>query len=175
MTVATGLAGRADQLRSDFDHSFAVARRPDGTARHDLIAIRVGVEPFAVRLAEVSGLFADRKITCVPGSHSALLGIAGFRGAVVPIYSLNVLLNKSGTQAPRWLVIAAAASVALAFDAFEGHLRAAADAILKQQDSQSSSYAPEFIRTGDLVRPVLNLRSVIEALGNAHISRLTKE
>jgi purine-binding chemotaxis protein CheW len=178
MTVAvSGLAERAEEMRSAFDRSFAVARRADAAARHDLIGVRVGSEPFAIRLAEVSGLFAERKITRLPGSNSALLGIAGFRGAVVPVYDLQALLRQSGTQTPRWLVIAAAVPVAFAFDAFEGHLRAAADAILKQQQPQAGGYASEFIRTGDLVRPVLNLHSLIDAIGavGAAESGFTKE
>jgi chemotaxis signal transduction protein len=178
MTVAvSGLAERADEMRSAFDRSFAVARRVAAAVGHDLIAVRIGSEPFAIRLAEVSGLFAERKITRLPGSNSALLGIAGFRGAVVPVYDLRALLRQTGTQAPRWLVIAAAAPVAFAFDAFEGHLRAAADAILKQQQPQAHGCASEFIRTGDLVRPVLNLRSVIVVLGAAEAAKpgFTKE
>jgi|HubBroStandDraft_6_1064221.scaffolds.fasta_scaffold1433668_1 chemotaxis signal transduction protein len=176
--VGSGLAERAEEMRADFDRGFAAARRVDIAAKHDLIAIRVGTEPFAIRLTEVSGLFADRKITRVPGSHNALLGIAGFRGALVPVYGLRALLRQSGTQSARWLVIAAAAPVAFAFDTFEGHLRVAADAILKQQSqAQSPSYALEFIRTDDLVRPVLHLRSVIDALGasDAAKSGFTKE
>ena len=99
MTAAgSGLAERAEEMRADFDRGFAAARRVDIAAKHDLIAIRVGTEPFAIRLTEVSGLFADRKITRVPGSHNALLGIAGFRGALVPVYGLRALLRQSGTQ-----------------------------------------------------------------------------
>jgi chemotaxis signal transduction protein len=177
MTVAiSALAERAEKLRSDFDRGFAVARRADITAKHDLIAIRLGTEPFAIRLVETSGLFADRKITHVPGGTSALLGIAGFRGTLVPVYSLPALLSQSGSQVLRWLVVAAAAPVAFAFDAFEGHLRAPANTILQQQ-SKAHGYTPEFIRTGNLVRPVLHLRSIIEALGSAAAAKssFTKE
>lgn len=161
----TGLAERAAALRSAFDSAFAVPLRVEAAAHHDLLAIRVGAEPYAVRLAEITGLFADRKFTRVPGGHAALLGIAGFRGALVPVYSLRILLGHSGTQTPRWLVIAAAAPVALAFEVFEGHVRAPADAILaRQSPAQLGGYAAEFIRTEGVVRPVLHLPSVIDAL-----------
>jgi chemotaxis signal transduction protein len=164
--AASGLAERAAELRSTFDRAFAVPLRAEGAAKTDLIAIRVGSEPCAIRLTDIAGLFADRKITRVPSGKSALLGIAGFRGALVPAYSLGILLGLSGTQAPRWLVIATAAPVALAFDAFEGHLRASADAILpRQSHRQMHGFAPSFIRAGALVRPVIDLASVVAALG----------
>jgi chemotaxis signal transduction protein len=162
------LAERAAELRADFDRSFAAPLRADVVQKLDLLAIRVGSEFCALRLSEVAGLFADRKITPVPGGNAALLGIAGFRGLVLPVYSLPLLLGHSGTQTPRWLVIAAAAPVACAFDAFEGHLRVSAGAILPQQsDGKMRAYAREFLRTADVVRSVLHLPSVIAALGAA--------
>jgi hypothetical protein len=84
----------------------------------------------------------------------------------LPVYSLQTLLGHAAAQTPRWLVIAAVAPVALAFDAFEGHLRAAADAILPQQSTMRGC-AREFIRTADAVRSILHLPSVIKALGAA--------
>lgn len=160
-----GLAERATALRLSFDRAFAAPLHTDATVKQDLLAIRVGVEPCAIRLSEIAGLFVDRKITRVPGSNAALLGIAGFRGVIVPVYSLCTLLGHSGTHAPRWLVIAASAAVALAFDGFEGHLRVPADAILPEQSpAYACGYAPEFVRTANVVRSVLHLASVIKAL-----------
>jgi chemotaxis signal transduction protein len=179
MTVASSrLAGRAAELRSTFDRAFATAQRADAVIKTDLIAIRVGSEACAIRLSEVAGLFADRKITPVPGSKAALIGIAGFRGALLPVYSLAALLRgsasiattpraRAATPAPRWLVVASAAPLALAFDAFEGHLQAAADTIRpRHAHEQAHQFATEFIRTGEIVRPVIAISSVIAALGS---------
>jgi chemotaxis signal transduction protein len=169
MTAAQNLATRAAELRAEFDRGFTVALRGEASTKIDLIAIRVGGEPFAIRLAEVAGLFADRKITRVPGGQAALLGIAGFRGALLPVYSLRTLLGVPGATPPRWLVVVAGAALALAFDGFEGHLRAPAETILPQQQAgqerEGVRYAPDFIRAADAVRPVLSLRSIIDALG----------
>lgn len=166
--LPSGLAERAAGLRGDFDRGFAEPLRDDVARKLDLLAMRVGPESCAVRLSEIAGLFADRKITRIPGSNGALLGIAGFRGAVLPVYSLRTLLGHSGTQAQRWLVIAAAAPVALAFDVFEGHLRLDAEAILPQQPGATvRDYAREIVRGADVVRSVLHLPSVVAALGVA--------
>jgi chemotaxis signal transduction protein len=163
---ASRLAERAAALRTAFDRSFAAPPRVDAATKLDLLAVRVGTEPCAIRLSDITGLFADRSVTRVPGSNAALLGIAGFRGAVLPVYTLHALLGHPGAQTPRWLVIAAAAPVALAFDAFEGHLRIPADALLPQQ-SKMRGCTREFIRAADVIRSVLHLPSVIEALDAA--------
>jgi purine-binding chemotaxis protein CheW len=164
--TAGGLAQRAADMRSSFDAAFAAPRRPEVGVKTDLLAVRAGDEAYAIRLSEVGGLFSVRKITRVPGGHAALLGIAGFRGALVPVYNLRAALGLAGTRTPRWLVLAAAAPVALAFDVFEGHLRVPADAITPQQSQAASRfYAPDFIRTEAAVRPVLHLDALIGALG----------
>ncbi len=63
-------------------------------------------------------------------------------------------------------MIAAAAPVAMAFDVFEAHMRAPADAILpRQSQEQVRGYAAEFIRTDGVVRPILDLSFVVDALG----------
>ena len=161
-----GLAKQAAKLRAAFDAAYAAPPRRDAAAGQDLLTIRVGSEPYAIRVSDIAGLFVDRKITPVPANDASLLGIAGFRGMIVPVHSLPVLLGLPATHAPRWLVIAAATSVALAFDAFEGHLRVRSDSIVPQQSSaRGCSFAPEFMHHAGIVRPVLHLVSVIASLG----------
>jgi chemotaxis signal transduction protein len=162
---ASQLAQRTAELRSAFDCAFASPVHPDTTVKQDLLAIRVGPEPCAIRLSEIVGLFVDRRITRVPTDETALVGIAGFRGAILPVYSLSTLLGHPQTQAPRWLVVSANTPIALAFDLFEGHLRVAADAVLpRQSDADMARHAREFFRSADVVRPVLHLASIIEGL-----------
>lgn len=160
------LATRAADLRSAFDRAFAAPMQTEAVVNQDLLAIRVGGEPYGIRLSEVSGLFVDRPVTQVPASNASLLGIGGFRGAIVPVHSLPILLGHSTSQLPRWLVMAAAVPIALAFDLFEGHLRVSAGAILAQQpQAQTRGYAPDFVHGGGLVRPILHLASLIASLG----------
>ena len=110
MSAATRLTGRAAELRSAFDGGFAEPIVLDATVKADLLAIRVGAEACALRLNEISGLLVDKKITRVPGGAPALLGIAGFRGAIMPVFNLQSLLGRSTAATPRWLVIAPAHS-----------------------------------------------------------------
>ena len=169
MSTELSATGRAAEMRLAFDRGFADPIRFDTAATESLLAIRVGTQACAIRLSEITGLFADRRITRVPGGGAALLGIAGFRGAIVPVYSLQALLGQtadaSGPRGPRWLVIAVAAPVALAFEAFEGQLRVLPDAILPRQSRpEMKSYAEEFVQTQTIVRPIMHLASILGAI-----------
>jgi purine-binding chemotaxis protein CheW len=162
--TAISISERARDLRRDFDRAFAEPIRGE-PPQEDLLAISVGGQPYALRLQEIAGIFVDKKITSVPGSTAAQRGIAGFRGAILPVYDLQVLLGQSIAETARWLVIAAGAPVALAFEVFERQLRVAPDDILpKSAGSETAAFAREFVRTRAHVRPVLHLPSVIAAI-----------
>jgi purine-binding chemotaxis protein CheW len=153
-------------LRAAFDRSFAEPPRPDLTAMEDLLVVRVGDDVFAIRLSEITGLYADKKITRVPGGDPALLGIAGFRGTIHPVYGLTILLGRQAEAEPRWLVVMAAAPAALAFDGFDGHLRVASETIRpRESGARDQPYAQDFVPVQQIVRPILHLPSIVDAIG----------
>lgn len=162
------ISQRATQLRRDFDRSFAESPPPARAASVDLLAVRVGEHPYALRLSAIAGLFADKKLTPLPGATPEFLGIAGFRGAVVPVYDLRVLLGQPGRGAPRWLVVAAASPVGLAFDALEGTLRLPPEAITPQRPGESARpHLRDLVRTAGPdapLRPLVELDSVVASI-----------
>jgi purine-binding chemotaxis protein CheW len=163
--AASRVSERAGELRRQFDRAFAEPVRLDTAAKEILLGIRVAGQPYAVRLAEAAGVYADKKITRVPGSGAALRGIAGFRGALLPVFDLHVLLGHPSSEAPRWLVIASAAPVALTFTGFEGQLRASREEILPQTArSGTASYARDLVRTQTFIGPILHLPTIVEAI-----------
>jgi chemotaxis signal transduction protein len=164
LEVASVAAKRAAELRLAFDSSFANRPSVERSATQDLLAIRLGSQKFALRLTEISGLFADKKITFVPGGSEYLLGMSGFRGVIAPVYDLQRLFGYPGGQAPRWLVIARTASVGFAFDAFDGQLRISPDAIAPRQRSDKHDLTGDVVHVGDIVRPVIELSRVLDAL-----------
>ncbi len=144
-------AGLAEELRRSFDASFAEGYRAEAVPPENFIAIRVADHPYAIALADMAGLFAGKAITPVPGDSPGLLGVASFRGAIVPVFDLRTLLGYSGGQVPRWLVLVLAQPpVSLAFDEFEGHLRAA---------------RTQVITVDGTPRPVLDLPSILDEIG----------
>jgi len=165
MSGAAGrLARRAAELRRQFDESFANPFRYESAQMADFLAIRVGVEACALRLTEIAGLYADKTITPMPGGDAALLGIAGFRGTILPVYGLRGLLGRPADDTPRWLVVAAGVPVALGFEGFQGHLRVPRDAILPQQSAERRGFAREYVRAQSLVRPIIDLPAVLAAI-----------
>jgi purine-binding chemotaxis protein CheW len=160
----TGTSSRVAELRRDFDDSFAAPPAADMAAKVSLLAIRLAGKGFAIRLAEIAGLFADKKITRVPGASASMLGIAGFRGAIVPVYDLQCLLGEPAAKAARWLVHAAAAPVAFAFDVFEGQLRVPPDAIKPPDSEVRDGLTEDFVQADAMLRPIIALARVLEAI-----------
>jgi chemotaxis signal transduction protein len=159
-----GIAERASDLRRAFDRSFAEAPRRDTTVAQDVLAITVSGHRFAIRLSEIAGLFGDKKITPVPARSPTLLGIAGFRGAAVPVHDLRRLFGLPGTGLPRWLVIAAAAPIALAFDGFDGQLRLSRDAVASHEGGVARAYVHEIVRARGHARAIVDIAVVLETI-----------
>jgi len=171
-TLRPEVHNRAVALRHAFDRAFAEPLQLEPPALETLLAIRVGVEPCAMRLTEIAGLFVDRPVTRVPGGTTFLIGLAGFRGAIIPVYSLQALLGFNNAKtaasgsAPRWLLLAAAEPVAFAFEAFDGQRRVSPDDILPADPHASlRGWTKEFARAQDFSAPILHLPSLLDTVG----------
>jgi purine-binding chemotaxis protein CheW len=155
-------AGRAEALRQAFDRGFAEAPRTALAEQADLLALSLAGHPFAIRLGEAAGLFSDRKVTPTPTAIREFRGIAGVRGALVPVYDLAALMGYAPVERLRWLLVAREAPVAFAFDDFEGQLRLENAALVQHQD-QSREFVREVARL-PVPRPVIHISSVIVAM-----------
>ena len=133
-------------------------------ATEDFLSVNVGGDPYALRLGEVAGLFADKKVTRLPSGVAELSGVAGFRGAIVPVYDLAALLRYPASQTARWMVIAAEAPIALAFNSFDGHCRFAADAVAVRDGAGTGGHLDKIVRSDDFVRPIINIPSIVAAI-----------
>lgn len=164
------IGATAEELRAAFDAAFARAAQAPGREAVPLLALRVAGEPVAVRVLETAGLMAARRLVPVPSRRAELLGIAGIRGAVVPIYSLARLLGRGEDADPRWIVLAAtgaatAERVGLAFATFERHLVAPASDLRAARDGVSAgAHVAEILHAEGAVRPVLSIPSLVRAI-----------
>jgi chemotaxis signal transduction protein len=150
------VASRLRQLREEFDQSFAEPARSHDEEHLELLTIRAGGRPYAIRLSQTSGVHPDRPVTPLPGPLPALLGLAGFAGAVVPVYDLAALLGHPVPDVPRWLVLAAGAPpLGLAFHELDGHVRAIASDIIRESGGESGE-----ARSG-------SLRGLVELAGGS--------
>jgi purine-binding chemotaxis protein CheW len=158
---------RVRELQHAFDRTFAEPPRSDVALQDDFLAMTIGGDPYAMRLSEVAGLYLTRKMTGLPGSVPALLGVVGLRGALVPVYDLGSLLGYSKAAPPRWLAVIVDGQVAVGFEQFDGHLRVARDTIAEAAPGHAASRRPlvrESLATETVVRPIIHLPSVLEAV-----------
>jgi chemotaxis signal transduction protein len=133
----------------------------------NLIAIRVSGDAYAIRVSEISGLANDRKIVALPSAVPELLGVAGIRGGLVPVYSLAALLGYS-TEADqgRWLALSGGEEpVGLAFSAFEGYVRVPqAQIYTADQKDAVRTHVKHVVRAAAMVRAVVSVPLIREMI-----------
>jgi chemotaxis signal transduction protein len=170
------VANKAAELRDAFDRARAIPFSSQTFERiEDLLAIRVSGDAFAIRLGEISSLATDKKIVAFPSPIPELLGVAGIRGRLVPVYSLAALLGYSAsTVRGRWLALCGAEElVGLAIDNFEGYLRVPlAQVYAAEQQDLVSAHLKHVVRVADTVRAVISIPLIIGVIqrrcGNAN-------
>jgi chemotaxis signal transduction protein len=160
--------GTAAALRRLFDSSFAAAASSMTGPLEDLLAIRVGADPYALRLSEIAGLHVDVKIVPVPSPVVQLLGIVSLRGRMAPVYDLAALLHYPPATAPRWMILAGAPQpVGFAFETFEEQLRVP-KACLEDGENRGKGGGADrqhirgVVRIAGLLRPMIHVASVME-------------
>jgi purine-binding chemotaxis protein CheW len=151
---------RAATLRREFDQAFAAPAEAAAGAV-DLLALRVAGERYALRLSEIGGLHADRRIVALPGAPPELLGLAGLRGGLVAVYDLGAFLGAPRGGSPRWVVLAGSdRTVGLAFEELERYLRVATQDLKPGAESEKQHFR-EAVNVEGEVRPVIDLASIV--------------
>lgn len=168
MSAVEGVVSDAiTALRTGFDRSFAEPPRRHDEEYIELLAVRAGGRGYALRLSQTAGLHCEHSVTPLPGPLSALLGVAGFGGAIVPVYDLGALLGNPADSAPRWLVTAQGdPPVALAFAELDGHLRVPSETVVDEPGGpHRRDCLHGMVALPDGTRPVVDLPSVRAAVG----------
>ena len=161
----TGLDGRAAALRQAFDAGFAHAPVGETRAAHDLLALTVGGDAYVIAMTDIASLAVDRRLTPLPTAVPELIGLAGLRGAIVPVYDLALLLGYARPPSARWLAVAAGAPLALAFERFDGYeRRAAGDLTFEAADGLRGRHVRAIARAAGWARPVVAVRAVLETI-----------
>lgn len=157
------LSEDARALAEAFDRSFAVARPAAPPTPRDFLMVRIGGDPHAIPLLDLAELVPSGKLTTLPATPPECLGLAGVRGAAVPVYDLRVLLGYAGGgETAPWLAILASARVALAFDAVEGLLRLRGEA--EEGATTTQRHVRHVLRPADAALPVLDTDSLLAAI-----------
>ena len=154
-----------EELRRAFDDSFATAAAVDTEEYLSLIGIRVAGEPLMLRAEQITGIARLRLVVPVPSRSTALMGITGMRGMVVPVFNLAVLIGL-GAQTGKcdWAALAHRDSpVALGFETFEGQTEISRASLFEGTET-AVRHVRQLVRVGPLVRGVVDMASVIEEI-----------
>ncbi len=164
--LASSLDERAAELRQRFDASFAAAPATEAPSSEDLLAVRIAGDPFALRRADVSGLLAGRKPVKLPTACPEFLGVVGFRGLIVPVYSLRALLGYPPQENLRWAVLAASGDcLGLAFDDYEGYSRIPSSQVAPpDQPGMMPQHVRDVARHEKSARPILDISSIVDTI-----------
>ncbi|MBI4242048.1 MAG: chemotaxis protein CheW, partial [Candidatus Rokubacteria bacterium] len=157
---------RAAELRRSFDESFAVAPPDHSPQLEDFLAVRIAGDAFAFRRTEVGGLLAGRKLVTLPTACPEFLGVVGFRGLIVPVYSLRAMLGYSRQESLRWAVLTASGDcLGLAFDEYEGYLRIPSSQVAPpDQAGMMPQHVRDVARHAESARPILSFSSILDAI-----------
>jgi chemotaxis signal transduction protein len=168
MSDLSPVAKTVADLRNAFDRSYSLPPSSPGTEQvENLLAIRLAGNPYAIRVAEITGLANNRKTVAIPSPIPELLGVAGIRGGLVPIYSLAALLGYTRDVAPaRWLALCGNQDpVGLGFSELEGYLRVpAAQVYAASQENVTRGHVKDVARVDSLVRAVVSIPSLVEMI-----------
>lgn len=160
----TGSSRNAAQLRLAFDRGFAQAIQPDTTVWEDYLLIRLHGVSHALRLSDVNRVQRVPWVTPIPGPVDALIGVAGLAGCITPVYDLRVLLGHAGAQAPHWMVVTRAEPLALAFDAFERHVRCPREAVAPHAGGGTRLHVQAHLQTPGETWPIVDVASVLDQI-----------
>ena len=154
------------QLRQAFDQGFSLPPLAEAGSVESLIAIRVAGKPFAIQVNQIAGLSRVRRLVALPSRIPELLGIAGIRGAIVPVLNLADLLGlESRAENTRWLVLARTeGAVAFGFEEFEAQVEIAAAAMYREPDAAGMGHGGLLARLEGGVRPVVDVLRYIQEI-----------
>lgn len=167
--AAPAIGSTATELRQAFDRSFALPPPQAAQELEDLLAISVAGDSYAIRLAEIAGIVAGRTVIAVPATTSHLLGLAGIRGEIVPVFGLASILGyRLALDAPRWVILCAGAeTIALAFGDLEGYLRIPKSSLYENEKLGSTRrHVSRVASTATGVRAVISVPLVLADIQN---------
>ena len=157
---------RLGELRRAFDRSFAAPPPSRAAETQSLIVIGLAGETLVLRAGEITGIARRKRLVPLPSRTPELLGLAGIRGALVPVFNLAALLAlpPCGGE-PGWFALAMReAPIALAFDEFEGQVDVERTCLYDDQTAPARPHVRQLVRIGPLVRPVIEVPSILEAI-----------
>jgi chemotaxis signal transduction protein len=168
MSTISTIENKAAELRNAFDLARAIPSSTEkAEAIENLLAISLSGDPYAIRVSEISALAIDKKVVGLPTHVPELLGVAGIRGSVVPVYNLAVLLGYTAAENQmHWLALCGTDEpVGLAFGNFEGYIQIPSTQLYPaNSESAKSEHVKNFALVSGRVRAIVSIPHIVEAI-----------
>jgi purine-binding chemotaxis protein CheW len=157
---------RIERMRRTFDQTFAAPAVLEAGTLQRLLAIQVGGTPFFLQSEQIAGLCRAKPIVPLPSRIPEMLGIAGIRGTLVPVFNLAAFLGlESHAARANWLaLVKVETTIAFAFDEFEAQLEIAAEAIYREHDAVRLQQTRWLARTERGVRSLVDMPPIVELI-----------
>lgn len=167
MSAPTLALNKLAEMRTAFDRTYAVPPPSQSVdQKEDLLQLRLAGNPYALRTSEISAFARAPKTIAVPSPAPELEGVAGNRGGVVPIYSLSAIFGYGREQHGRWCALCLRDEpIGFVFGEFEGYVRVVRSQIYAgRQEDLTCQHVKQVIRTGEILRPIVSLPSIVELI-----------
>jgi chemotaxis signal transduction protein len=163
---STPESGRFADMRRAFDQSFATPHVDVSESLERMITIRLGGEPFVMRASHISGIARAKRIVSLPSRSPEVLGLAGIRGTLVPVFDLRGILRlKPCASTPSWLALVVDhVPIALGFDEFDGQVELSPANLYADESSTPRKHVQLLARIGSSVHPVIDIPSILEVI-----------
>lgn len=155
----------AETLRREFDAEFSRAPHGAPPPEEQLLAVEIDGRPFALRSGEIQALLTRERLTLLPGTAPGFLGLLGYHGDVLPVYSLRELLGFSRSSSMRWFAIVGRASpVAFAFDTYEGTRSIRAGELLPSDENERETLVRYLVNDSGKPRAIVDLTALLKGI-----------
>ncbi len=148
-----------------FDSAFQRELQPPKPTEEGLLIVRAGGLRCGLRCSQLQAIVRDKRITALPGSSPGMLGLAGFRGQLISVFSLASQLDQPLEDSPRWLALVNVSErvwIALAFEALIRQIPIDTHALLV--DPSSSLIESFWAHSEEEPLPLICLPSLLKKL-----------
>lgn len=162
MTGSNHYGEQLARMRLAFDRDFESVRASAVEETEPYVVVRVGGERVALRVAALSSIEVGARVMPVPLDLPVLMGLAGVRSVLVPVYRLATLIGvaTSGETQQVIAVCRAPSPVGLALDGLVGQVEAPRSA-RQPAGPAARKHVAELLQTEDGFQPIVDVSSVI--------------
>jgi purine-binding chemotaxis protein CheW len=155
---------RVLEMRRAFDGAFALPRAARATDVEQAVIVQAGAQLLACRIHEVTRFESDRKVIPLAGLPG-LVGVAGIRGKLVPVYDLATVIGAPAAGATRWLALCGEGeTIGLAFSRIDRFVRVPREDVYAIDEAAATSHVRQLLRAGTTAYHVLDVGSVLSAI-----------